>query len=1086
MTAVLTGSLLLGDSVRGTLVKRVGERLGKTESIITSGTGFMSDRLMQQPLLKNARGCLLVDGFVSVGEKLLPVYVWGTDDERLRVGASAGISLPAGEALVNEPLRDKLGDEEHLVVHLPSHNLVPSGSLFVTKSYATQMRVHVAGVKSVEDGGNLLLRNEQTLPLNIFVDRQELAEKMELEGKINVVLSEDMISEEQLAESWTPELSGIHLTDSSPVDVPTRSLIPEQSSPTRSLIPAETPTRSLCLTSDGIFIPNDIVKKLSPNSTAQADSIPLTPHPSLYFSYLVNDIAHGRDTIPYSFVTAVSEWQGELLGGQDMVLSDYAARRLHVVEGDALTMSYYVAKDLKNLETRERTFRVKRIVPLTDFMRDSLLTAEFPGLSHVERCADWDSDLPIKMERVTKEDEDFWYAYRQTPKAVVSYEAVGADWSNAFGSATALRFTSRPEVSLSPQDAGVQLVHPRAQGLQGATGGVDFAGLFLALGFFIMLAAVLLMKNPLAEMFIRRRDETGLYRQLGFADTTIFRNLYREAFTSMLCASPWGIVAGLVYSGLTLWLLGNVWSGATHTEGFALHLRPLTLIVGWIAGMLICAATLFLVLWNLFRIPEQSSPTRSITLFPLKRLPVALFPNKARLPVAFYRSVFFVMFLMLTVVLIVVNFIFLHSMVLFIVCGLLWMLAWGVFLRLYILRQESGEISRRQMVWQTVRASLKQHLLAYWALALGVFTVFAVGLNRPDFSQATEATGGYQYYVDSRVPIAYDLNNPAVRQKLSLESLPDSTLFLGFLRHTQDEASCLNLNQVSTPTVLGVDLKQMEPFGLSPLTLYPIPEQSSPTRSLIPAEAPTRSLIPEQSSPTRSLSPFAPHLYIDQESLTWSLKKSVGDTLYYQNDRGERVPVLIAGTYPTGVFHGNAIMSAEDFRRLWPKESGVEVLLMKSSRPEEAAEFLSMAMNEYGLNVQTVEERIRMFFEVTETYLLIFLTLGGLGLLLGIFSLMIIVRKNLTAQTDTIRQYRAMGFSDALIEDLLLRENLLVPLFALAVGATGSVISISANIGGAGLSALLFAALALAALAVALVIGIRIIVKQHIINTETI
>jgi putative ABC transport system permease protein len=218
----------------------------------------------------------------------------------------------------------------------------------------------------------------------------------------------------------------------------------------------------------------------------------------------------------------------------------------------------------------------------------------------------------------------------------------------------------------------------------------------------------------------------------------------------------------------------------------------------------------------------------------------------------------------------------------------------------------------------------------------------------------------------------------------------------------------------------------------------------------------------------------------------WSLKKSVGDTLYYQNDRGETVPVLIAGTYPTGIFHGNAIMSAEDFRRLWPKESGVEVLLMKSSRPDEAVEILSTAMNEYGLNIQTVEERIQMFFEVTETYLLIFLTLGGLGLLLGIFSLMIIVRKNLTAQTATIRQYRAMGFGDRLIQNLFLRENLFVPLYAVAVGATGSVISISANISGAGPATLLFAALALTVLAAALIVGIHIIVKQYIINTETI
>jgi len=945
----------------------------------------MSDRLMQQPLLKEAQGYLLMDGFVSVGKKLLPVYVWGTDAD----------SLSPGEVIINEPLRAKLGGMEDLVLHLPSHNLVPSGSLFVTKSYATQMRVHVAGVKRVEEGGNLLLKNEQALPLNIFINRQELAEKMELEGKINLVLSGDIISGEQLAECWTPELSGIHLTDSA-------------------------------LTSDGIFIPNDIVEKCKGG---------------LYFSYLVNDLVSGRDTIPYSFVTAVSEWQGEPLDGQDMILSDYAAKRLHVSKGDSVDMSYFIAKDLKNLETQGQTFRVKRIVPLSDFMRDSLLIVEFPGLSHVEKCTDWDSDLPIKMERVKKEDEDFWYTYRQTPKAIVSYKAVSADWSNAFGSVTAMRFTSRPEISLNPKDAGMQVIHPRAQGLQGATGGVDFASLFLSLGFFIILSAILLMKNPLVEMFIQRRDEIALYRQMGFADTTIFRNLYREAFTTMLCASPFGVLAGLLYSALTLWLLGNVWSGATHTEGFALHIRPLTVIVGWAVGLLICAA----VLWWVVRTMLRQRQTEHIE------------PTQKR-----SRNIYlFVGLLLLTAILIAVNFIFLHSMVLFIVCGLLWILTWGIFLRLHILRRQSGEMNRSQMIWQSICASMKQHLLAYWALALGVFTVFAVGLNRPDFSQATEATGGYHYYVDSRVPIQYDLNNPAVRQKLSLESLPDSTQFLGFLRHTQDEASCLNLNQVSTPTVLGISMHNAQCIMHNNLAQKDTTQKDANANNCA-------------------------SVYIDEESLIWSLKKSVGDTLYYQNDRGETVPVVIAGTYPTGIFHGNAIMAAEDFRRLWPKESGIEVLLMKSSRPDEAAEILSTAMNEYGLNIQTVEERIQMFFEVTETYLLIFLTLGGLGLLLGIFSLMIIVRKNLTAQTATICQYRAMGFGKRLIQNLLLRENLLVPLYAVAIGATGSVISISANISGAGKGTLLLAFAVLVVICLLLYYGIRFMINQFVNNQHRI
>lgn len=998
MTAVLTGSLLLGDSVRGTLVQRVSERLGKTETIITSGTGFMNETLLQHPLMNHAQGYLLMDGFVSVGDKLLPVYVWGTDAEGLAVG----------EVMVNEPLRQKLGNLEDMVLHLPAHNLVPSGSLFVTKSYATQMRVHVAGVKSMEDGGNMLLKNEQTLPLNVFIDRQQLAEKMELEGKINLVLSDDIIEEEQLAACWTPEQSGIHLTDS-------------------------------MLTYDGVFIPHAIVNKLAPCPS---------PLSTIYLSYFVNDLISETDTIPYSFVTAINKWEGEPLEGHDMILSDYAAERLHIHEGDSIRMDYFITKQLKNLDTKEQTLRVKRIVPLSSFMHDSLLMTDFPGLTRVENCTDWDSDLPINMDRVQKEDEDFWHAYRQTPKAIVSYEAVSPDWSNAFGSATALRFPSlatsiefveqkvHQSISsqLTPSDADVRLYHPRAQGLKGAMGGVDFASLFLSLGFFIILAAILLMKNPLLEMFTLRQGEIELYRQLGFKDKAIGKRLFMEAFSVILFASPWGVIAGLLYSSLTLWLLGNVWSGATHTEGFALHIQPLTLLIGWVIGLLMAAATLFHVLWNLLK-PRQPHPS-------------FLNPKPSTLNTILSTLIF-----ILTLVLIALNFIYLHNMVLFIVCGLLWILAGGLFLRLYIVRHLSREMSRTQMMWQSIRASLRQHLLAYWTLSLGVFTVFAVGLNRPDFSQAVQATGGYQFYVDSRVPIQYDLNNHAVRQKLSLQSLPDSTQFLSFLCHTQDEASCLNLNQVSTPTVLGVDLVAMEPFGLL-------------SRSLPLASCPS--------------------IYIDEEALLWSLMKSVGDTLIYQNEQGEEVPVVIAGTYPTGIFHGNAIMPAEDFRRLWPKESGVEVLLMKSSRPDEAAEILAMAMSEYGLNIQTVEERIKMFFEVTETYLIIFLTLGGLGLLLGVFSLMIIVRKNFTAQTATIQQYRAMGFSAPLIQDILLRENLLVPLYAVWVGATGSVISISANVGGAGLTTLLLALAGFVVLCLLLYYGIKFMIIQSINNQQSI
>ena len=1117
MMAVLSGSLLLGDSVRGTLVQRVTERLGATETIIASGTGFLSEDIMRQPLLADAQGCLLVDGYVSVDDKLIPVYVWGVDAD----------SLSYGEALVNEPLGQKLANLalagssatgngeaviEDLVLHLPSHNLVPSGTLFVTQSYATQMRLHVVGKKSVEEGGNLLLKNEQTLPLNVFVDRQQLAETLELEGKINLILSDKRIEKEQLADAWKPELSGIHIDGTS-------------------------------LTYDGIFIPSEVVEKAS--ATSQEAEY------TLYFSYLVNDLIHNTDTVPYSFVTAVTKWQGERLSGRDIILSDYAAQRLHVMVGDSVRMSYFLAKDIKNLDTREQTFRIKDIVPLSDFMRDSLLTAEFPGLSNVERCADWDSDLPIQMNRVHKVDEDFWYAYRQTPKAIVAYDAVKDDWANAFGSATAIRFDSQsgqqqtmPAVrhrddsvsssssstssststlssTLSLEDVGILLIHPRAEGLNAASNGVDFASLFLALGAFIIMAAIMLMASPLQEMFAQRRSELQLYLQLGFKQKRISLTLFREAFTLMLLVSPLGILAGVAYSGITLWLLGNVWSGATHTEGFVLYIQPLTLVMAWVVGLILCAIILWLILRNLLKEGSMTS-IRKAERLQSHSAPSASGGQRSENGGFSKESgkiarqwILFATLLVATLTLIAVNFIWLHSMMVFIVCGLLWVIVFGLFLRTWVLYKvaaysrsgSSGLVrpafSRTQLSWHAIRASLRQHLLAYWALALGVFTVFAVGLNRPDFSDAEQQAGGYQLYVESRVPIQYDLNNAAVRRKLSLTDLPEGTHFLQFMRHTQDEASCLNLNKVSTPTVLARVPQTCE-------TAPPTPEGEKGWLDEIMADESTAPPSPEgekgwldEIMAGESTAPSSPEgekgwldeimadestvltpprglggLFLDQESLIWSIMKSVGDTLTYLDGRGNTVPVVIAGSYPTGIFHGNAIMSSQDFRSLWPRESGTEVLLVQSSAPEQAAELLATALSEYGLTIQTIEERIQMFFEVTETYLIIFLTLGALGLLLGIFSLIIVVRKNLTAQHSTIQQYRSMGFQEAVIQHLLLRENLIVPFFAIGVGVTGSFISISANVGGAGLAAFLSAFVLLLVLCLFVYFGVRHIIRR--------
>ncbi|MCL2434800.1 MAG: ABC transporter permease, partial [Lentimicrobiaceae bacterium] len=154
--AVITGSLAVGDSVRNTLVKRVGERLGKTETVVFSRYSYLDEGIVDMlhvgagralPL----RGILLLNGFVSISGKLIPVTVWGVDD----------MGIEKGQAKINRALFDEMnaGQHEHIVLRLPSAGMVPLGSMFVTDAYTTSLRLESNSVISVEQGGNLNLKN---------------------------------------------------------------------------------------------------------------------------------------------------------------------------------------------------------------------------------------------------------------------------------------------------------------------------------------------------------------------------------------------------------------------------------------------------------------------------------------------------------------------------------------------------------------------------------------------------------------------------------------------------------------------------------------------------------------------------------------------------------------------------------------------------------------------------------------------------------------------------------------------------------------------------------------------------------------
>jgi putative ABC transport system permease protein len=351
---------------------------------------------------------------------------------------------------------------------------------------------------------------------------------------------------------------------------------------------------------------------------------------------------------------------------------------------------------------------------------------------------------------------------------------------------------------------------------------------------------------------------------------------------------------------------------------------------------------------------------------------------------------------LLAVLMIGINFLFLHSAVLFMMVGLLLLgtaSLWGDYLVCKNGSVISDRLSSKKMIWSALYVNKKQVLLSFYPLAAGIFIVFSVGLNRPGFennAQLRSGTGGFSLWGESSIPIYHNMSTQTGREKLSLKTLPDDTEILQCFRLSADDASCLNLNKVSVPNVLGIDMNDLAGSDFHIMeNIYSLNRKDIYDRLQVHKN-------------------FVYPALVDATVLTWSLDKKLGDTLYYENDKGREIALQLVGTLPNTVFQGHILIDRQLFSEIWKETTGSEVFLVKTdeSKSGEVKTLLSQALNEYGVRITTTSDRLKLFNTVTDTYLTIFLTLGGIGLLLGCMSFFIVIRKSLVSRRKQHRHCR--------------------------------------------------------------------------------
>ena len=981
---IITGSLFVGDSVRQTLISRVDERLGNTLALITSGNTFMDEAFARAPALEGAAATVFfTNGFVPDGLALQPVSVWGVDSSLTAVAAPGFVFPRSGEVVINRKMANELSlkEDDFIVVRLPNTSMIPSGSLFVRDNYTESLRLRVKAVIDSRQSGNMSLRNEQSIPFNLFVNRQQLTYRMEMEGKCNIIMLNRKISEDELINSWAPHFSGITV---------------ENKDGYQEII------------SEAIFLDQNLVSQLN-------GRFPQTNH---LFSYLVNDIATvatasvASASVPYSFVTAIDRFAGIELTGDDMILTDYAATRLNAKIGDSITLAFFVSAELKALTEESHRFIVREIMPLQAFLDDGRLSAEYPGLYDVDSCNDWDSDLPIDMERIEKEDEDYWDLYRTTPKALIAYSKAASLWANNYGVATAMRIAGEDKIALdeiiSPADAGIAVVSPRDAGLTAAMEGIDFTTLFLSLAFFVIAAALLLAIIPLGGMLHDRGTEMKLLQALGYNEKRINKILISEIALMTVIATLTGMFTAVMYNRLVLFALENIWKGAVHTENIMASIKALSLILGAFSSLVVCFATVWLALRRILNENQKSKIENQKSKFKIQK-----------------SNIFF---LVCTLVVFPLNLAIVQSPSLYIVTGLTALLAFITGYPDIIRRGASRTLSVGSLVYKNLYYRRRAGIISVSALSCGVFVVFSVGLNRADFSNVVSGTGGFALWGENSVPLYHTLSTADGRARYGLTSMPAEVEILQFYRRGGDDASCLNINKAPQPTVLGVDAERLSQASF---TFANATDLSNPTSEEVWA------LLSQKRGD------FYP-VIADQTVLQWGLMKTVGDTIMYLNRRGEPVVLQFVAGLNNSIFQGNLLIDKSFFAEIWG-EDGSEVMLVQTadSLRYEVRQLLSHALANYGLQLSFSNERLREFNSVADSYLTIFLMLGGLGLLIGMFGMLLVIKRGILDRAGELSVLLAIGFDEAKIRKQLFRESMTAPVYAIVAGTVAAFMAVA-------------------------------------------
>jgi putative ABC transport system permease protein len=281
------------------------------------------------------------------------------------------------------------------------------------------------------------------------------------------------------------------------------------------------------------------------------------------------------------------------------------------------------------------------------------------------------------------------------------------------------------------------------------------------------------------------------------------------------------------------------------------------------------------------------------------------------------------------------------------------------------------------------------------------------------------------------VPLRFDPATAEGRENLGFlpeeQQALEGTTIISLPRSPGEDISCLNVARPALPRLLGVTDALIERGGFS----------FAGTES--DAGGNPWALLREDADDG------ALPALTDAASLTWQLHSAVGEAY----DAGGGRPLLrFVGALQGSIFQSEILIHADALREIYPEIAGPSYFLIDAAegRDEQVAEALRAALGEMGLQVRSTREVLNRYITVQNTYLTMFLALGGLGLLLGTIGLVAVILRSAFERRGEFALMLATGFTRENLTWLVLVENAGLLLAGMAAGTLTALVAVAPHL----------------------------------------